>query len=97
MNDPVFRKRLTDSRKERESYTVSRTKLVREMEKMIEAKKAELPGADDAAVKAELEKDAAWIDLTKRVNDLTAAIDENQRKALGVVRERLAPKKGISK
>ena len=98
MNDPVFRKKLTDSRKERESYTVARTKLVREMEKMIEAKKAELPNADDAALKAALEKDPKWIDLNRRVNDLTAAIGENRRKAQGIVRERLAPKKrGISK
>ena len=97
MNDPVFRKELTDTRKEREGYYVSRTKLVRELEKMIEAKKAELPNADDAAIKVALEKDPKWIDLSKRVSDLTAAIGENQRKAQGIVRERLAPKKGISK
>ena len=98
MNDPVFRKELTDTRKEREGYVVSRTKLVREMEGLIEAKKAELPNADDAALKAALEKDPKWIDLNRRVNDLTAAIGENRRKAQGIVRERLAPKKrGISK
>ena len=97
MKDPVFRQQLADGRKEREGLLVKRTELVRKLEQMVEAKKAAMPGADDAAVKAALEKDAAWIDLTKRVNDLTAAIDENQRKALSVVRERLAPKKGISK
>ena len=97
MNDPVFRKKLTDSRKERESYVVSRTKLVREMEKMIEAKKAELPGADDAALKAALEKDPAWTDLTKRLNDLTAAIRENGRAMDEELRKRVAPKKDISK
>ena len=97
MNDPVFRKQLTDGRKEREGYIVSRTKLVREMEKMIEAKKAEMPNADDAAIKAALEKDPSWNDLSKRVADLATAIEENQRKAQGIVRERLAPNKGISK
>lgn len=97
MNDPVFRKALTEKRKEREGYYMSRTKLVQELEKMIEAKKAEMPGADDAALKAALEKDPAWNDLTKRVNDLTTAIGENRRKAQGIVRERLAPEKEISK
>ena len=98
MNDPVFRKQLTDGRKEREGYIVSRTKLVREMEKMIEAKKAELPGADDAALKAALEKDPAWADLTKRLNDLTAAIRENGRAMDEEFRKRVAPtKETISK
>ena len=97
MNDPVFRKELTDTRKEREGYVVSRTKLVRELEKMIEAKKAEMPGANDEALKAALEKDPAWNDLSKRVADLTTAIKENGRKAQGIVRERIAPKKGVSK
>ena len=97
MNDPVFRKQLTDGRKEREGYIVSRTKLVREMEKMIEAKKAELPGADDAALKAALEKDPKWIDLSKRVADLAAAIKESGRRLDEVIRGRVAPKKEISK
>ena len=97
MNDPVFRKQLTDGRKEREGYIVSRTKLVREMEKMIEAKKAELPGADDAALKAALEKDPKWIDLSKRVADLAAAIKESGRRMDEVIRGRVAPKKEISK
>lgn len=97
MNDPVFRKALTDKRKEREGFFAARMKLVREMEKMIEAKKAEMPNADDAAIKAALEKDPSWNDLSKRVADLATAIEENQRKAQGIVRERLAPNKGISK
>ena len=97
MNDPVFRKELADGRKEREGYVVSRTKLVREMEKMVEAKKAELPGADDAALKAALEKDPKWIDLSKRVVDLTAAIKESGRRMDEVIRGRVAPRKGISK
>ena len=97
MNDPAFMKQLDDMRKEREDHIVMRTKFVRELEKMIEAKKAEMPGADDEALKAALEKDPAWNDLSKRVADLTTAIKENGRKAQGIVRERIAPKKGISK
>lgn len=93
MNDPVFRKALADKRTERTDYLKSRTRLVRELEKMVEAKKAAMPNADDAAVKAALEKDPEWTELVKRVNDLTAAISENGRAAQGIVRERLAPKK----
>ena len=97
MKDPVFRKALADKRAERTDYYQSRTKIVKELEKMVEAKKAAMPGADDAAVKAALEKDPAWLDLVKRVNDLTTAIGENQRQAQGIVRERIAPNTKISK
>ena len=93
MKDPVFRKALADKRAERTDYLKSRAKLVKELEKMVEAKKAAMPGADDAAVKAALEKDPEWTDLVKRVNDLTTAIGENGRAAQGIVRERIAPKK----
>ena len=95
--DPVFRKALADKRAERTDFYKSRAQLVKELEKMIEAKKAAMPGADDAAVKAALEKDPAWLDLVKRVNDLTTAIGENQRQAQGIVRERVMPNKKISK
>lgn len=97
MNDPVFRKALSEKRKEREGRIVARTELVREMEQMVEAQKAKLPNADDAALKRALEADPKWNDLTKRVNAFTAEIEENGRKAQAIVRERLAPKKGISK
>ena len=97
MNDPVFRKQLADGRKERTAFEVKRAELVAAMEKMIEAKKAAMPGADDAALKAALEKDPEWIDLSKRVVDLTTAIQESGRRTDGVIRERVAPKKGISK
>ena len=97
MNDPVFRKQLADGRKERTAFEVKRSELVAAMEKMIEAKKAAMPGADDAAVKAALEKDPEWIDLKNRVVDLTTAIQESGRRMDGVIRGRIAPKKGISK
>ena len=97
MNDPVFRKQLADGRKEREGFALKRTELVKAMEQMIEAKKAAMPGADDAALKAALEKDPEWIDLSKRVVDLTTAIQESGRHMDEVIRGRIAPKKGISK
>ena len=97
MNDPVFRKQLDDGRKEREGYIVKRTKLVREMEKMIEAKKAEMPDASEAELKAALEKNPEWQSLYKRVADLTTAMEECGRRTDAIIRERLAPRKEISK
>lgn len=97
MNDPVFRRELADGRKERESFLVKRTELVRKLERMVEAKKAALPGADDAAVKAALEKDPEWNDLVQRVKDLSTAMKEGGRRMDEVIRRRIAPKKEISK
>lgn len=103
MNDKGFRKDLAEKRKEREGYLMVRSRLAGEMEKMVEQKKQAMPGADDAAVRRALEQDPAWNDLTKRVKDLSTAIEENGRTAQRIVRERLAPrrnapeKKGISK
>lgn len=97
MNDPVFRQQLADGRKEREGLLVKRTELVRKLEQMVEAKKAAMPGADDAAVKAALEKDPEWNDLTKRVEDLSTAMKEGGRRMDEVIRGRIAPKKKISK
>lgn len=97
MNDPVFRKQLADGRKEREGFALKRTELVKAMEQMIEAKKAAMPNADSAALKAALEKDPEWVSLEKRVNDLTTAIGESGRRMDEVIRKRVAPKKEISK
>ena len=97
MNDPVFRQQLADGRKEREGFLVKRTELVRKLEQMVEAKKAAMPGADDAAVKAALEKDPEWNDLVKRVEDLSTAMKEGSRRMDEVIRQRIAPKKKISK
>ena len=97
MKDPVFRQQLADGRKEREGFLVKRTELVKKLEQMVEAKKAAMPGADDAAVKAALEKDPEWNDLSKRVADLTTAMKEGGRRMDEVIRKRIAPKKDISK
>lgn len=97
MNDPVFRRELADGRKEREGFLAKRAELVRKLEQMVEAKKAALPGADDAAVKAALEKDPEWNDLVQRVKDLSTAMKEGGRRMDEVIRRRIAPKKEISK
>ena len=97
MNDPAFRRERADGRKEREGFLAKRTELVRKLERMVEAKKAALTGADDAAVKAALEKDPEWNDLVQRVKDLSTAMKEGGRRMDEVIRRRIAPKKEISK
>lgn len=74
-----------------------RAKLVAEMRRRIDAVRAAKPGADDAAVKAELERDPEFASLQKRVADLGQAIDENRVRATKLVGERMRSKKGISK
>ena len=93
MKDPVFRQQLAEGRKEREGFLVKRTELVKKLEQMIEAKKAAMPGADDAAVKAALEKDPEWNDLVQRVKDLSTAMKEGGRRMDEIIRGRIAPKK----
>lgn len=93
MKDSAFRQQLADGRKEREGFLVKRTELVKKLEQMIEAKKAAMPGADDAAVKAALEKDPEWNDLVQRVKDLSTAMKEGGRRMDEIIRGRIAPKK----
>lgn len=102
MNDPSFRTNLVERREAREALQVIHAKLARQMKALVDAKlkalKIERPTeADLARVKAELEKDPEWNSLYKRCEDAAQAIKENRRAAMGVVRERLAPKKEISK
>ena len=92
MNDKAFRSQLADARKERTSLAAVRARLVEEMQRKIDAVRAAKPGADDAAVKAELEKDLEWVSLEKRVCDLNAAIEENRLRATKAVGERINPK-----
>ena len=63
------------------------------MVEMIEAKKKELGTDDEAALKAALEKDPAWRELYARCQDANAAIGENRRETMAVVRERLTKTK----
>lgn len=92
MKDPAFRKTLSDARCERNELARTRNELVARMEKMVDAVKAKMPGAADAAVKLALEKDAEWNSLYKRVADLGEAIDDNRRHLAEKVRERIAAK-----
>lgn len=93
MNDTNFLGRLKEMRGERQDLASRRAKVVAEMKAMVDAKRAAMKGSGDAAVKAALEKDAAWQSLMKRLGDLDVALKESRRKAMGVARARIAPKR----
>jgi len=96
MKDEAFRKDLAGQRTQRLDLTKSRSALVEKMKAMVDAERAKSPGADDAAIKASLEKDAEWVSLEKRVTDLNAALGENHKRTLKIVGDRVGTKE-ISK
>ena len=93
MKDPSFRKALDEKRAERNAVLGLREKLMQELEKRVDAMRAKMPGADDAAVKKELEKDPEWNSLIKRISDADAAFDDNRKATTKLVSERLVPRR----
>ena len=97
MRDPVFRGKLAAERKEHVKLTQARNAIIEKMKAMVDAKKAELKTDDVKAVRAALENDPAWRELHTQCTNANAAVEAQRRKALGIVRERITPKKKISK
>jgi len=89
MNDPDFRKRISDKRKELQSIVSERAPLVARMEELVRSNRADL---------AILQKNAEWLDLHKKVVELNKKYEETRQRQLKIVRERLKPQdKRISK
>ena len=93
MKDSGFRGRLDGQVAKRGEIAKARNAIVAQMAEMVEAKKKELGTGDEAALKAALEKDPAWRELYARCQDANAAIGENRKETMAVVRERLTRKK----
>lgn len=93
MKDGEFRKKLDGQVAKRGELAKARNAVVAQMAEMVEAKKRELKTDDEAALKAALEKDPAWRELYARCQDANAAIGENRRDTMAVVRERLTKTK----
>ena len=93
MNDKEFRGRLAAERKEHVALIRERNCVVAKMKEMIEAKKDELKTEDLEKVKAELEKDPAWNDLYSQCTNANAKVEAHSRERLGIVRERITPKR----
>ena len=82
MNDPVFRKQVSDKRRELQAIVNERNPLVKRMEELIKAHGQEL---------AALQKIPEWNDLHKKVVELNAKYEEVRSRQLKIVRERIAP------
>ena len=89
MKDEAFRGRLDGQVAKRGELAKARNAVVERMAEMVEAKKRELGTDDEAALRAALEKDPEWRELYARCQDANAAIGENRRETMAVVRERL--------
>lgn len=96
MNDPAYAAAKADIMAARANVVAVREKLISEMTQRAEAMRAKMPGADEATVKAALEKDPEWNSLAKRMEDANAAYEDNLSKAHKLIGDRIAPKK-ISK
>lgn len=94
VHDKEFMGSLATARAEQGRLIQSRNEIARQMVAMIEAKKAEMKTDDLKAVRAELEKDAAWRELHAACTNANAQVESQRRELLGKVRERLTPKKG---
>ena len=82
MNDPVFRKQLSDKRKELSAIVAERKPLADRMQELVKEH-----GEDLAA----LQKIPEWNDLYRKVTALNKRYEEVRARQLKVVRERLAP------
>lgn len=98
MADPEYVKTLDAQGAERKELVAERAKLTVEVQKMLRDMRAKMPGADAAAVKAALEKDAAYSNVVSRIKDLTTNLEVNRIKTQSIVRERMMTGNGtISK
>ena len=97
MHDKAFMGKLSKERSEHRDLICERNEIARKMQTMVEAKRAELKTSDLKVVQAELEKDPAWRALYVACTNANAAVERHRREILGTVRERITPKKDISK
>lgn len=96
MKDAAFTNALAEKRAARNEVMAAREAVLQRLEKMSADMRAAMPGADDAALLKELEKNPEWNSLRKRLDDAQAALEENRQATTKIARDRIAPKK-ISK
>ena len=81
MNDPVFRKQVSEKRKELQAIVKERAPLVKRMEELVKTH-----GQDLAA----LQKIPEWNDLHKQVTALNAKYEEVRARQLKIVKDRIS-------
>ena len=84
MNDPVFRKQLSEKRKELSAIVAERKPLADRMQELVKEH-----GEDLAA----LQKIPEWNELHKKVTALNRKYEEVRARQLRIVRERITPEK----
>lgn len=97
MNDEVFRGKLSADRVEHQKLVRARNEIARKMKSKIEAMKVRLGTGDVKKLQAELEKDPEWNDLHKQCTEANEKIAAQRQGTLNAVKERLTPKKAVSK
>lgn len=90
MADVAYRSALAENRREQAANACIRSDVVEKMKVLVEQAKAKLPKeADDAAVKAELAKNAVWRDLEAKNQHAIEEIGKTLSKAREIVRQRI--------
>lgn len=89
MDDPNYLAALDERVEARKVLTRQRQRLVDQMNAKVAAAKERLATEDEAAIKAELEKDPEWNSLYKRVEDMNTALDDERKRVEAVVRNRI--------
>ena len=97
MHDKAFREKLSAAQKERQTLLRSRGEIVGEMKAMIEAKRRELGTDDLKKVKEVLDQDPKWQALQVQCTNANAKVEASRKATYKTVRERLLPKKPVSK
>jgi len=82
MNDPAFRKQLSDKRLELQSLVAMRAKFEKRMLEIVQSN-----GTDVATLK----KIPEWNELYKKVSDLNAKIEETRQRQYKIFADRAAP------
>jgi len=96
MNDPAFRKQLSDKRLEVQALVTTRARLVKRMEEIaasngIDRATLAQAAASNATARATLEKIPEWNELYSKVSDLNAKIGETRQRQLRIFADRVTP------
>ena len=97
MHDEAFRKTLEERRKVACSIGADRAAVEERLNEMRRIIGDKLKTTDRAKVEAALAGNAEWKSLQARAKELDAAFERHRKETLRIVRERIAPKKEISK
>lgn len=98
LKNPAYQREMGELKRASAMMAGQRQQLLKKMETMAAAKRSLMPSADEAKLAAELAKDPEWASLVKRMDDLTAAYQDNQKARLATVRKYLvAEEQPVSK